>query len=340
MRRACAAALTAMALLPQAFADDLPDVDYQIGNGLRIPALGLSIGGYATGVYERPRGLPPRTALDDLSFSVWWEGADRWKVFSEFDYQNGVSSRSPKEGEERRYLALERFYVDYSLNDLATLRVGKFLTPIGRWNLLHASPLVWTTSRPLVTTLAFPTNVTGAMVTGSVSVAGMPLDYNLYGSLGTEVRPNPAIDTFHRALGSRFVFAPLRDWQVGFSYVTFSQDKTPDEHGQLAGVDIRWARGGYEVTAEGIYRRSSQAADRSEKGAFVQFVIPLADRLHAVTRYEIYRHAPQGPSTRLWVVGLTTRLTPAVVLKAEWVSASHNGNNAPEGFLSSISVIF
>ena len=33
----------------------------------------------------------------------------------------------------------------------------------GRWNLIHAAPLVWTTLRPLATSRLFPTSVNGAM---------------------------------------------------------------------------------------------------------------------------------------------------------------------------------
>src|SRR5450755_1323940 len=144
-------AATCLALFASAScADDGPlsDINYRLGDGLRVPALALAVGGYAKGTYEKLRGLPGRAALDDLSLFVWWEGAGRWKVFSEFDYENTLSTRSARTDDEDRYLALERFYVDYAVNELTTLRAGKFLTPIGRWNQIHATPLVWTTSRP------------------------------------------------------------------------------------------------------------------------------------------------------------------------------------------------
>jgi hypothetical protein len=323
-------------------ADDGPlsDIDYRLGNGLRVPALGLTLGGYATAGYQKLRGVPGRAALDDLSLSAWWEGAGRWKVFSEFDYENTLSSRTAQADDEDRYLALERFYVDYAINELATLRAGKFLTPIGRWNLIHASPLVWTTSRPLVTTVAFPTNVTGLMVSGTVQVAASAIDYSVYGSNGDEVRPNPALDTFHEAIGLRVVAPISADGQLGFSYVSFEQARSADVRKELYGFDVLWTRNRFEVSAEAVYRVLREPGTRNEGGGFVQVVAPVAERLFAVGRYETYRMSQQTASTTLWVAGLSYRPNSAVVLKAEWVGSRHNDIGAAEGFLSSISVLF
>ncbi len=318
----------------------LSDIDYRLGDGLRVPALGLTVGGYATGTYEKLRGLPGRASLDDLSLSVWWEGSGRWKVFSEFDGQKTVSSRSARTDDEDRYLDLERFYVDYAVDELTTVRAGKFLTPIGRWNQIHATPLVWTTSRPLVTTVAFPTNVTGVMVSGTLPLRGNSIDYSIYGSSGDEVRPNPALDTFHEALGLRVV-VPLRaGGQVGLSYVSFEQTRSLEVRKELYGLDFFWTRSRFELSAEAVYRVLHDSGSRNEGGGFVQLAVPLSERLHAVGRYERYRTAQQARPTSLLVAGISYRLNPAVVLKAEWVGSRHNDIGAPEGFLSSISLLF
>ncbi len=73
-------------------------------------------------------------------------------------------------------IELERLYADVYLAPAATLRLGKFLTPIGRWNLIHADPLMWTTSRPLVTFQPFATDTTGGMLYGSVHPLGKALE--------------------------------------------------------------------------------------------------------------------------------------------------------------------
>lgn len=325
-----------------AAADDGPlsDIDYRLGNGLRIPSLGLNFGGYATGTYDKLRRQPGRAALDDLSLSVWWEGAGRWKLFAEFDYENSLRSRGSASDEEDRFLALERAYADYAVNELSTVRAGKFLTPVGRWNLIHATPLVWTTSRPLVTTLAFPTNATGLMFSSTQAVLGQSFEYSLYGSAGQQLRPNPARQTFRNSLGLRVV-APLpAGVQLGFSFVSFDQEGRIGDRQKLYGGDFFWSRDGFELAAEAVYRVLHEAGKRNEGGGFVQGVAPLGGRFYAIGRLESYRQTQQTRSTYLWLTGLSYRATRAVVVKVEWVGGQHNDAAAPEGFLSSVSLLF
>jgi hypothetical protein len=317
-----------------------PDINYRLGEGLRLADTGFSLGGYATASHENLNHAPARTALDNLSLFVWWQGDGRWKFFSELDYENVLASPSSDQPGEDRYLALERLYVDYALSDTTTLRAGKFLTPIGRWNLIHATPLVWTTSRPLVTTEIFPTNATGLMLNGTLPRLADGAEYSLYASKDTELRPNPALDPFYEAIGAHIALPLFVDGQVGFSYAAFEQKKTRDEKKRLAGVDFLWSRNRYEFSAEGVYRFSDNGSEWDEKGAFAQLVIPLSERVYAVGRYELFRQALETRTTRLWVAGLNVRITPAIVLKAEWNGSAHNTIDAPEGFMSSLSILF
>ncbi|MGE5319206.1 MAG: hypothetical protein ACM3KD_03400 [Hyphomicrobiaceae bacterium] len=316
------------------------DLDYRLGEGLQLGDSGFTLGGYATASFEHLRHAPARTALDNLSLFVWWQGESRWKFFSELDYENVLATPVSDVEGENRYLALERLYVDYALSDTTTLRAGKFLTPIGRWNLIHATPLVWTTSRPLVTTKIFPTNATGLMLNGTLPNLAHGTDYSLYASKGSEPRTNPTLDPFREAVGAHVAFPLLADGQIGFSYATFEQDRTPDEKKQLVGADFVWSRNRYEISSEGVYRFSDNGSDWDERGLFGQLVVPLTEKLYAVGRYEIYRKAREAVATRLWVAGLNYRITPAIVLKAEWNAATHNTIDAPEGFMSSLSLLF
>ena len=326
----------------QARADEYPlsDINYRMGEGLKVADTGFSLGGYATASLQNLRHAPSRIAVDNLSLFVWWQGDSRWKFFSEFDYENVLASNAAGQEGRDHYLALERLYLDYAVTDTATIRVGKFLTPIGRWNLIHATPLVWTTSRPLVTTRTFPTNATGLMLNGTLPAVAHGAEYSLYASKGNELRPNPALDPFHEAIGGHVTFPLLPDGQVGLSYVVFEQEQARDETRQLVGADFVWSRNRYEISAEGIYRFSDNGSAWDEKGAFGQLVVPLSDKLYAVGRYEIFRKALESQATQLWIAGLNYRITPAIVLKAEWIGSKHNRIDAPEGFMSSLSLLF
>jgi hypothetical protein len=313
---------------------------YRLGEGLRVGDTGLMLGGYATVINENLPHTPSRTALDNTSLFVWWEGDGHWKFFSELDYENVLANHSAAQEGDKRYLALERLYVDYAFSHTTNVRAGKFLTPIGRWNLIHATPLVWTTSRPLITTITFPTNVTGLMVNGSLPRLGNGVEYALYGSTGSEIRPNPTLDPFNEVVGGHVTLPILEDGQLGFSYAAFEQKKSRGEQKQLAGLDFVWSRHRFEISGEGVYRFSDNGSGWDEKGAFLQLVAPLSEKLYAVGRYEVFRKSRETVSTQLWVAGLNYRLSRALVLKAEWVGSKDNRIDAPAGFMSSLSVLF
>lgn len=342
-RRAAALCLALAAF--QAAADDsqLTDINYRLGDGFQIPGTGISLGGYATGTYDQPQDAPSSVALNNLSLFVWWDGDGRWKFFSEIDLENGLYSRPSNQKDMRDddgYLSLERLYVDYALTDATDVRAGKFLTPIGRWNLIHATPLVWTTSRPLITTLIFPTNMTGVMVTQTLPNLGNGIEYSIYGSGGNEIHTNPAVDPFSSVIGAHVNFPVASNSQLGFSYADFEQEHSRPERKQLVGIDYLWTRNRYEISAEAVYRSSDFGGAYDEKGAFVQIVAPLSEQLYAVVRCEAFRAATEPVATQMRVTGLNYRITPALVLKAEWVASKNNRIGAPDGFMSSIAVLF
>jgi len=337
--------LLAIACLPlaghPAWADDdqLEPLTYRLGEGLHVPGTGFGLGGYATATADKLKHAPARATLDDISLFLWWEGEGRWKFFSEFDFENILSTRSTGHDGDDPYLALERIYFDYALNETTNIRAGKFLTPIGRWNLIHATPLVWTSSRPLVTEQTFPGNVTGLMLSGTLISLG-DTEYSLYTSSGAEIRANPALDPFNEVVGGHLILPSLWNARIGLSYASFEQKKTRGENKELYGIDFVWTQNRYEISAEGIYRYSENGRAWDEKGAFVQLVVPLTEKLYAVGRYENFRKSRAPAATELWVTGLNYRITPAVALKAEWIGSKNNSIGAPEGFMSSVSILF
>src|SRR5207244_8441115 len=115
-----------------------------------------------------------------------WDPTKRLHLFSELDVVEQDEPSAP-----RRTFQTERLYGDLAALDWLNLRVGKFLTPVGRWNLIHARPLVWTTSRPLVTELPFDRFTTGAMLFGSRFPGTGTLTYSLYGQFTDQFDAEP-----------------------------------------------------------------------------------------------------------------------------------------------------
>lgn len=324
---------------------------YRLGEGLHLGDSGFVLGGYgtvSTGQGEanhegQSHDSEWRAGIDSLSAFLWWNGGGRWSFFSETELEDSLVARPGKLTARQSEVELERFYVDYAQNDRLKLRVGKFLTPVGRWNLIHASPLVWTGSRPLITETTFPTNATGAMVYGVLPWTSQGVEYSLYYSPGVELARDQEIDPFSEALGGHLSLTPLPYTQVGISYVNFEQEYTRDERKNLYGVDFIWARHRWEISGEFDYRTvSSRSTARDETGLYVQAVAPLTARLYAVARYETFRRTDAVRDLNLYLGGLNFRYSPAIVFKAEYSSATDTGDEVEirDGFLASLAVLF
>ena len=118
-----------------------------------------------------PRNQSVEAAIDEISLILRWENDGRFKFFGELELERPISwNDNERISHKNAYLDLERLYLDYNLSEKLNLRAGRFLTPAGRWNLLHAAPLVWTTTRPLVTSRLFPASTNGLMLYGSVPI--------------------------------------------------------------------------------------------------------------------------------------------------------------------------
>ncbi|MEK8049192.1 hypothetical protein AACH10_02970 [Ideonella sp. DXS22W] len=285
-----------------------------------------------------------RLSISHLSAMLWWEPSPVWKLLAEVDSQDVVqlpAHESGRDGDNSSpYVALERLYVEHRASDAFSLRVGKFLTPIGRWNQDHPDPLTWTTLRPLISQSAFPTNATGVMAFGSLP-GGLGADWQAFASAGSNWRSGPRTDPFTRAGGVRVVLPLSPEFQLGASAARYKQLDAHDDRRRLVGLDAVWAGRGGELSAEIIERRGPDGApDDQERGWFVQAVVPLAPRLHGVMRIEAYRRAYTSDSTRTALVGVVWRSGRHWVFKAEWVRATPSNMGLAQGLLASMTALF
>lgn len=313
---------------------------YELGRGLRLGNSGFYLGGYGSAEYSAAKYAEPDLSLSHADLFFWWENRSGFKFFSEVDGEyEAATHRNPSLG-ERRTLSLARLYLDDTYSDSLTLRLGKFLTPIGRWNLIHADPLVWTTSRPLPTKSPFPGTATGAMALGNFPLLGRPVDYNVYVSANGDFHKDPDESEFHKAIGLH-LNVPVSDaTQVGLSYVRFSQKPDTDNHQTLLGLDLLWSRQGFEIMGEAVRRVSSRGSQSDELGGYLQGVAPVYGRLYGVVRLERFHQASPEQTIRDGVLGLTYRQSRAISYKIEVDRSLYSGGNASVSFLSSVSVLF
>jgi len=135
------------------------------------------------------------------------------KMAAELEIEHGIRETSDTELE----FGLEFAHIDYLINEPFNLRAGILLLPIGKFNLLHDSPLNDLTDRPLVAQLIIPTTVseTGAGFYGTFYPGRTSkLDYELYVTTGPcSYNPDgsPRVDEQDGTRGSRQRKCPSTD---------------------------------------------------------------------------------------------------------------------------------
>ncbi|HEY9199224.1 MAG TPA: hypothetical protein VIR60_07645 [Gammaproteobacteria bacterium] len=327
---------------------------YMLGQGMNFPGLGVNVGGYMSLRYRDVEDADTSLSLKDLSLLVNADLGARMNVFAEAEIGEAVTVSGDGVDTADAEFEFERLYIDYRARPEATFRLGKFLTPVGRWNLIHADPLVWTVSRPLATSVSFARQATGAMVYGSVPMRGNGFDYSLFAD-NTDVLDheqkeelayedaNPDIATvgaFDHAAGGHITYHLLDDrMSLGASYLRYRMMDLREDK-DLFGVDFFWNLPRVELSSEWVYRNSRGGAEPDERGGFVQAAVPVGGQVYLIGRYEHYATALQPERARIETLGLTYRPHRAISAKLEYRDGDHNELVAPSGWLASLAVLF
>lgn len=345
---ALAGALLAATL---AAASPLDDAHYELGRGLQLPALDLHFAGYGALRAQHLQQADARLDLRDLSLFVIWQPTPRWQLFSEIEAEHTfiVDDRGVTAGDLE--VDVERLYVDFTATAALTLRVGRYLSPFGRWNLIHAEPLVWTTTRPLVTQLAIPDHASGVAALLSVPLGDDTLDYTIYADDSADFDPvngeadfedvvAPGLSNdFRHAGGGQLRYHFLDDRaELAASVAAF--DLTEHRGTMIAfGIDglLRWKR--LEVAGEFAFRDNGDAAADDDYGAYAQAVLRLAGQVYGIGRAEQYHSGLLDRDAFRATLGLSWRPLPPLNLKLEY-SAGDDPLLVPDGVQMSFSTLF
>lgn len=321
-------------------ADDLPDETYQLGRGYAVGETGWRIGGYASTEIEMPRRLPWNFSVSDLSLFLSWENGSRLRFFSELEAGDLFTAGEHQwPTTQDAHFEFERFYLDGLINNNLSVRLGKFLTPVGQWNLIHAAPLVWTTFRPVATENLFSTHASGVMLHGSITINEQPLEYALYGDLSSDLDPHLSDNPFNNAVGARLRYSVNDTLQIGFSFANFVLKDLPAGRDSLVGLDVAWNYQKLEINSEVAYRNSENAQPTNNWQGYMQGVGHISQRWALIGRYEFFEQ-PNEPMGQLGLVGVAYRPLPPVVWKLEYRLGVHNENLAPDGLAASFAVLF
>jgi len=311
------------------------DISYTARRGLRLGDTRLTLAGYSNLNLVRDEGGPARLTLDDVSLFVIWDPISRFHFFSELEIEDLVEVDDHGRGgsNQNRFIA-ERLYGDVALADALNVRAGKFLTPVGRWNVIHAQPLVWTTSRPLATELPFDLHTTGALLFGTLFPESGSVTYGLYGQFADQLDRTPDDgQVVDRSVGGRLQYDTARGLSVGASYLSATRAGRW-EH--LVGLDTLWQQGPFELMGEAVFEDAPRALG-TQGGGYLQGVVEVVRQWYLVGRYEYYAPPLSRPAVNL---GLAYKPWPPVIVKAEYLIADHRAEESPPGFKCSFAILF
>ncbi|MDR2875275.1 MAG: hypothetical protein LBV44_05040 [Methylobacillus sp.] len=301
------------------------------------PTDSLRVGGYASADVRSHPGGPATAQLYGTSLFITWDAGSRLRLFSELELETPLTWTSGHSVTTKNAdFDIERLYADYNFTDALIARGGRFLTPIGRWNVIHAAPLVWTTSRPAVTERLFPMAVNGAMLYGTVSTREGAFDYAVYGeALGdqTDERNEPNFEDTH---GLRLAYTG--SFEVGMTLSEFEEKTLGRARYRMVGLDFFKAMDGWEFSGE-AYRRFKRGGEDHSGGGYLQAVAPLGNRWFAVGRVENLRLPDTGSEGR-WLVGAAWRRNARQVLKLEYAGGRYEYPDATRGFAASYAILF
>lgn len=326
---------------------------YQLGKGFDLPLFGLRGGGYVNIAFTDLKNHDWRIGPHDLSLFLYRDFATRWHFFSELELGEPFSLSSSGISTSNADFDIERIYVDYRLASRASLRFGKFLTPIGRWNLIHADPLIWTVSRPLTTAVPFSRHAAGLMLHGTWPLGKTDLDYSVFADDSELLDPSqrdelayPDIEhdsneqnVFDHALGFRVLYRSFNErLQIGVSAARL-QLMGIEHTKNLLGSDLYWSVGRMEVSGEAVYRANSGESTADEWGAFLQLVVPLSQRVYAVGYHERFKPDIVSATATVDSLGIAFVPSPPVKIKLEHRDGRHNQSVAPDGWFASFSFL-
>lgn len=300
---------------------------------------GFKIGGYASAGITLPRDEASSVTLNEISLILSWENESRFKFFGELELEKPVSWDGHNQfNTKQSYLDLERLYLDYNFSEQINLRAGRFLTPTGRWNQLHAAPLVWTSTRPLATSRLFPISANGVMAFGATPWNKDTIEYAMFIETLKDQMDDEHEIKYSNVKGARVSFG--QEVNLGLNIMSFNEKTAFNPSYRMLGIDFITHYKDIEFLGEAFQRWDTHNQDGGS-GAYLQTAVPLpiGQNWTGIARIETFHRPDEGHNQR-WLVGTTWRIQPTQLLKLEFTGGSGNQPESPRGFLASFAVLF
>lgn len=322
---------------------------YELGQGWHSANYYLS--GYANIEVVDRFDAPTRLELDDLSLFAGGRISQWFNPFAEVELSKHTLIQQGG-GAVQGDVIVERFYSDAIFSEHETLRVGKMLTPLGDWNLVHAAPLIPIITRPYTTARGFASYTSGVSWQHDPENGVVP-DLQLYWQPDTELFKRPESQTprsFRNVLGGHINMPfGLKD-KIGASF----------QHGQLIetgelftlyGANANKSFGKLRLESEAITAHFSGTVlpgaplrvHDDESGIFGLADYSFTPKWHGILECERYQDHTVNMASRNVLLAAAYKPSAPVVWKLEYIhQAGVSASIAPihTGLKASFSLLF
>lgn len=315
--------------------------EYTLGRGLRVGHTGLHVGGFTTAEFDREQGEPGILALDSVNLLVLLEPNEYIRGFAEIEIGDLFTWETNRESTEGGASAvIERVYGDLRVGDPFNVRVGKFQTPVGRYNLIPAEPFVWSALDPILVEVTFEEHTTGGAFLGSLPMQSGSLDYWVFGQFIDPLDPSEDPRASDHSAGGRLQWSDFRgavdEWSIGSSFMA---TEINGEWSYLGGLDweLRWHH--LLLTSE-LTIQQGELEDRELWDLYLQGVYEVVPTFNLVARYEHIDLSGRSEDAHLGDVGVAWIPKSYLHLKATYRFTDKQTEEARRGLAMSFSFIF
>ncbi|MDA0335178.1 MAG: hypothetical protein O2782_08450 [bacterium] len=346
----CVASGTGLA--DNALAADRPAVP---GGVYDKPYLKQTVGGTAVGGYidhelfwnDKAKTFDQHRFIPFLFSEV----SDRIHVAAEIEFEHGGNPGGDGA------VKLEFATLDIAFHEAATLRAGVILSPLGRFNLIHDSPLNDLTNRPLMAREIIPTTLSesgmglhGTLYPSESAVAGYEIyvvnGFNeatamrLRSGRGSQSKDNNE----EKSIVGRVNYSPALGLDLGGSFHVGAYDDAGEQTLSILAIDGAWNRGPVEVRGEYAMASIDGAIEDERSGYYAQagwhFLPGVLTFPHSILTATVrLDHIDLGASdeTRT-TIGLNFRPIEETVIKLDY--EVYDQEDASNGLILSLASYF
>lgn len=322
---------------------------YEVGQGWHTGNYYLS--GYTNIEVVDRFGVPARLDLDDLSLFAGGRSSQWINPFMEMELSKHTLIRQGG-GRVGGDVIVERFYNDAILSEHDSLRVGKILTPLGNWNLVHAAPLIPIITRPYTTARGFASYLSGVNWAHDPE-DGVTPDLQLYWQPDNEWFKRPVTQTmrnFHNVSGGHISLPLGLVDKVGISFQHGQLIETGEKF-TLYGLNANKSFGHLKLEGEAITARFSGMVlpgatpriHESEAGIFGLADYSFTSQWHGILEGEYYQDHTVDMASRSTLLAVAYKPSSVMVWKLEYIhQAGMSASIAPitSGLKAAFSLLF